>query len=136
MPTAFGSRGPIVARCGCVEESEPAISLLFSRGVRLFVGDVKLFRMVLAGDSDLERVRCLEVSLGIGKLPATKNLAGRLFPLSQWYPCWLRKKRARVRLKAVGQEPATPAFLRYFFGIGRHLELRLGASTVRLKKRS
>lgn len=81
MLTALGSRGAIGARLDCVEESEVAMSLSFSRGVRLFLHDAKLFRMVLAGNFDLERVRFLEVCLGIGKLPATKNLADRLFPL-------------------------------------------------------
>ena len=80
-------QGPIGARFGWVKESELAISLLFSRGVRFFLGNVRPFRMVLTGDLDLERMRFLDVSLGICKLPATKNLAGLLFLLLALFVC-------------------------------------------------
>ena len=88
MLTALVSRGLIGARFGWVKESELAISLLFSRGVRFFLGDVRPFRMVLTGDLDLKRIRFLDVSLGIAKLPATKNFAGRLFLLLALSVCF------------------------------------------------
>lgn len=71
MLTAFGSRGPIGIRLVCVEEIDVGVSVSLSSDVRLFLGDVQRFCTVLVGDLDLERVRFLDESLGIGRLPAT-----------------------------------------------------------------
>lgn len=58
-----------------MKENHISVSQLLSRDIRFFLGDVKLFCIVLAGDLDLERVRFLEVSPEISKILATKNFA-------------------------------------------------------------
>ncbi len=55
--TAFGSWGPKGVRLVCVEEVDAGVSVIFSRDIRLFLGDVQLFRVALIGDLDLDRVR-------------------------------------------------------------------------------
>lgn len=44
-------------RLVCLEEVVVGVSVSFSRGVRLFLGDIQWFCAVLVGDLDLERVR-------------------------------------------------------------------------------
>lgn len=79
MLTALGSQGPRGTCLCCEDEAELAISLSFSRGVRLFLGEVMVFCSVLTRDLDLDRVRFFEVSRGIGRLSVAKNRGGRLF---------------------------------------------------------
>lgn len=69
--TVFGFWGPISIRLVCVQEIDVGVIVSLSCNVRLFWGDVQQFCTVLVGDLDLERVRFLDESLGIGRLPAT-----------------------------------------------------------------
>lgn len=56
----------IGARFGVVKENDICVSQFLSYGVRFFLVNVKLFRIVLAGDFDLENVSFLKVGLRIG----------------------------------------------------------------------